>query len=29
MPLLYLAKLAPDLEQAVIWFGVRATIAAL
>ena len=29
IPLLYLAKTAPDFEQAVIWFGVRATLAPL
>jgi hypothetical protein len=29
IPLLWLAKVAPDFEQQVIWFGVRATIAPL
>jgi hypothetical protein len=29
IPLLYLAKVAPDFEQQVIWFGVRATLAPL
>ena len=29
IPLLWLAKTAPDFEQQVIWFGVRATLAPL
>ena len=29
IPRMYLAKVAPDFEQAVIWFGVRATLAPL
>ena len=29
IPLMYLAKVAPDFDQAVIWFGVRATLAPL
>ena len=29
LPLMYLAKTAPDLDQAVIWLGVRATLAPL